>query len=263
MQALGPHDTFMLFKHHWPFERHSLSYFGHSDDFPIGYIGGGLINADQARRVVEENLEDRFGPIMHLALAPHPTHDIVHFSSEVPASSTTFTGDALIVPKHRRFAIETFVGDCAVIVTATENWLGFIHCGAPELFDNLLEAFFKKWPDPHETHVFIGPCISGRWYAYNPEKVPDKYKTFIIGPEENDNAFDDCYTFAVNLAIERELQSWQTASLSNCGVDPFDANNRGDHRWASARYARFAMGNGDGLSPRDCAMFAYHPDSAI
>ncbi len=264
-----PHDTFRLFESVWPRVTHSLCYYGSSDEFAIGHIGDGEVNADYARHAVENRFD---GKIMQLKLAPHDGskgihHGTVWFWDEIPdMCCTQFLGDALIVRKGPKgVRIATFVGDSAVIVCASDEWLGFIHCGTPELFaePNVFEKF--DWPAPwDETRFFVGPCISGRWYAYDPDEVPERYKSFLVGPEEDGNAFDNQWTFGLDLAIERTLKRLQPASLTMSGIDPFQENINGRHCWASARYAKFqhAHGHGNGLSPRDCAMLTFRDDPA-
>lgn len=264
-----PHDVFQLFTTTWPRETHSLSYIGHGENFPIGYIGGGEISADEARQVVEREFD---GKIMHLALAPHDgTNGVGHngicpFITPPAEITSTHVGDAIIVRKGLgSIRIDTFVGDCAVIICTSNEWLGFIHCGMPELIaePNILDRFQQFWPVPMaETSIFIGPCISGKWFSYDPEKIPDRYKSFVLQPGEDGNAFDDQCTFGLNLAIQRTVEDWHPMSLSISDVDPFQENVEGRNYWASARYAWFQkifLGIGDGLSPRDCAMLLYRP----
>ncbi|MEI6144189.1 MAG: hypothetical protein WCP91_01165 [Candidatus Berkelbacteria bacterium] len=246
---------------------HALDYIRHTDDFPIGFIGGGPIGPTQARATIEESYQMKYGPIIHLALAPHDGslgfgHDKVVVLNGLPDKHTTIVADAVVVPKiFGPFAVETLLGDCSCNIVANPDWIGFIHAGTPELFEGLLDNFEGEWRYMDQSHVFMGPCITGRNYAYDPEKVPEKYKSFLLEADGSDTIFDDGYTFGLAEAVYSELDKWGAASLDNCLVDPF-TENLGGGGWASARYYQFlknVRGAGDGLSPRDMALFHFEP----
>lgn len=273
-----PHDSFeLLFGGAFPGKRHVLDYIGHhSQFFPIGYIGGGSINAAQARTIIEEVFgEHKYGPIIHLALAPHDGslgfgHNNVHVLDETPRKHTTIVGDAIIVRKERKpFVIETLLGDCACIIASSSTYAGFIYCGTPELFavPSILANFWSAWSDrclTDDTRVFLGPCITARNYAYNADKVPDGYKDFVVACDSHKTLFDEGYTFGLAEAIAYDIRRWGfLGSFDQSNVDPFTENLNGNHAWASARYHQYmknVLGQGDGLSPRDCAFFHYTPD---
>ena len=263
-----PHTIFDLGSDCWSWQS-SLMYFGHNDPtFPIGYIGGGAIGADQARNVVEQQLGDIYGPIVHVALAPHDGtngvgHNRVVCHGEL-RENQTHVCDAVILAKHERpFAIETMLGDCACIIVSNDDYLGFIHCGTPELFAGLLGDFFVAWPTlMGMTEIFLGPCITGRNYLYDPKKVPHRFHSFLRECDGEDTVWDEGWTFGLAEAISAELRTWGARSITDCVIDPFTENVNGNHQWASARYwkdLKDRLEIGDGLSPRNCAFFVYRP----
>lgn len=267
------HWMYRLFVNKWDYPRlqHSLSYTGHSAEFPIGFIGGGPISAAEARGVIERVCGDSYGPILHLSLAPHDPlpigigHAMVHIVDHVPDDHRVYNGDAIIVTDlSKPFVIETLLGDCACIIVADGRSIGFIHCGTPELFAGLLDQFHEWWPgEMTSTHVFMGPCIGGYYYQYDPEMVPKKYSRFVLGAHET---MFEAPGFDLSSAIVHELLTWgNTSGASVYTIDPFERNLKGEHQWASARYALFqknTKGIGDGKSHRDCAFFSFRPDPA-
>lgn len=237
----------------------ALYYLHQSEEFPLGEIGNPETKPDKDRALVESVLGNEMGPIIHMALAPHPKHNIVEMLAEVPAEHQTVVADGLIIPKDRRFAAETFVGDCPVIVVDSSQWLGMIHAGRPEVVDGVIEQFFARWPgmavsDP--TSIFIGPGISGGFYEL--PQIPEgfeHYKTTTIWGTQG---------FDVLAAIEDQIEKFSFLSRVDfvyAGTDPFAEHRVGHNQWASNEwYKRQSAATGvKRCSPRDCALLAYQP----
>jgi|GEM_PF-3148380 len=256
----------------WPEDRHDifpgdercLTYLHRSDRFPIGQIGDATTPANDARLIVEQQLGD-LGPIVHLALAPHEKHNIVVSLDTPPTEHTTVVGDAVIVPRtmDQPFSIETFVGDCAVVIAESASHFGFIHVGRLEIVDGVLGQFlhdhWKVLPMAYTSRFYVGPVLSAQFHC-----LPD---TSLIKAEglgrylTNTTATLGIQGFSVLRAI---LDNLTEVAIKACRTDHRDikiaevcpyaallANpNSG---WASHRYYT----DREEKSPRDCAFFHY------
>ena len=173
--------TFPLFgllsNHRLP-GQHRLTYFGDARlIFPIGNIGDkseGAVSADNARKVVEGVFGTMYDPIIHLALGPHDGslgfgHNNVVVLDELPNQHTTVIADAVIFPKPSEgsgaVAIETLLGDCAVVCFASNDHLGFMHVGRASSKRSCINGPQQlKRPEPTSDPRFVASTTgSRRW----------------------------------------------------------------------------------------------------
>lgn len=245
--------------------QYRLDYVGHHNQlFPIGHIGDkreSAITPDQGRTTVEEAFGSKYSPIIHLALG-HEKHNIVHVLDEVPRKHTTLVGDAVIVRKPVRsirskpIAIGTLLGDCPVVCIASDEWLGFVHCGRPEAMaePSIIEAFFAAWPSSaEETEAYIGPGICGRHYGL--KTLDEKYERFKTDCTLDGEIGFDLARFI--LATMADIDSDLVCNTVYDGTCPYCQREAGEEAWASDQW--FKRNHPGELSPRDLAAFIYDP----
>lgn len=212
-----------------------------NQQFPTGYIGDKNTPANMGHKVVEEALACKFGFICHLRLS-HNIHNIVTEESDVPREGENDrfllgespSCDGLIARRARTpLVVETFLGDYACVVVSSQDWVGYLHIGQPEIMakPNLIENFFKQWPSrPEETRVWIGPSIGGLYYEYLAE-IPDRFKRFMVTTVWNTQGF--CLLPAIIEEISQYglVDGWQ---MHCSDIDPYSVNEKGDHSWAAS-----------------------------
>lgn len=238
-----------------------LYYLHQSAEFPLGEIGNPETKPDKDRALIEEVLGDEFGPIIHMALAPHLIHNIVEILDEVPVEHRTIVADGIIIPKDNRFSVETFVGDCPVIIVDSPMWLGMIHAGRPEIVDGVVREFFARWPGMHTsepTWVFVGPGISGGFYEL--PQIPKGFEQYEMKTIWGTQGFD------ISTALSDQIERFGIIPQEDIvwsGTDPFEKNRLGYFEWASNEwYKRLPPDEKTGkkkYSPRDCAFLSYTP----
>ena len=234
--------------------------------FPIGNIIDRNTPADIGRMVVDETLGRDFGIICHVQLA-HDRHNIVEIISDVALldeatdgafPSITVPCDGLIVPKKGcPFVVETFLGDCACIVVWSENYIGYMHVGRPEVMaePSTIEKFFEIWPSsPEETSVWIGPCIGGVHYEL--PMISERFKMHSCETIWGSQGF--CLLPAIISQIGGYIKhSVGDPKFKVVDVEPFSENESGDHSWAASDqwYRRKGRELGFSIySPRNSAM---------
>ncbi len=235
-----------------------------TDDFRIGCIGGGDISADQAREVVERMFGYVYGPILHMALAPHELdkggmgHNVIETYSSILDRHTTRTADGLIMPKTASFMMGTFVGDCAVLAVNGPNYMGMIHAGRPELMESpsVISNFFGVWPDPvDETFVQLGASITGPHYEYDKAHNDDPARCITRWGTVGWDPVVAIYEQLTDAGIDTHDDD----RFNNVSIDPFQMCSLGHTEWASARWWRHE--HGTTLSPRNYAAVSYwHKD---
>lgn len=232
-------------------DNQTLFYF-HGTSFPeIGRIADKsekAISANDARHAIEATFEYQYGPIIHLDLSGK-VHNIVKKITKEPHRHQTYIADAAIVQNNWSVAIETFLGDCTCNIIVGPNHTGFIHAGRPELFDGIIDAFFKQWPDPlDQTSAFVGPGLCGKHY-----EMPDASRIqgtnlmqFICQTTSETQGFD------VTQAIIFQLKQYLSNRIISANICPYCEIEKGNTQWASATYYQK---NSNEKSPRDCALF--------
>lgn len=231
----------------------SMYYLHACNEFPIGNVLDPATPADAARKVVEAQLGDEFGPIYHLGLA-HPCHNIVSYIGPCETNGL-FPADGLIVPRgNQPFCIETFVADCATIAVIDKTDVGFIHSGRPEVVAGVFQNFFRIWGSGiADTYGFVGPTISEQYYEL--ESIPPGFEQFGCSTKWGTQGFD------LPAAIQRKLKiAGIDKYVTWSDIDPYAENLVGDTPWGSDQFCR--VKNQDPkrpLSPRDCALLIYTP----
>lgn len=208
--------NYKLWKNKWPEDHLALTYYHHDEKFPIGFINGGPIPLSDGIKVAKDTFGNRIGPIIHLALAPHPEHNVVHILSKTPTESETLFGDGVIVPRIGNFSIGGFIADCAIGIVASEKYIGYFHAGKPEIISNpsLVENFFRKWPDsPSDTWIFIGPMIEGKHYEIS--KLDSRWNQYIVKTDWGTRGFD------VRAALYDQLPEVPADQIIISKIDPF------------------------------------------
>lgn len=230
-----------------------LDYLHTDDELKLGEINNPNTPVDKAIAEIERVAGEEYGPIYTLRLGPHPCHNIVLSIGECKKSGC-FTGDALIVRRsNEKFSIATFVGDCPVIIVANPTYIGFIHCGRPELMDDILPAFFSSWNNPNSDPdiVFVGPGINGKYYEL--PQIPnglERFKTETIWKTQG---------FDLLGLIKHQLKYAGRDDVSWSGIDPYQKRLDGDTAWASDQWYKKDNVPGEQASPRDCALLTYKP----
>lgn len=236
-----------------------------SQDFPIGYIGDLSTPADSARLVIDRTLGTEFGPIRHIALG-HEKHGQIVVATDVADElekqdglfpSMTDNCDGIIVKRRDApLVISTFLGDCAAVIVSSKNHVGYMHVGRPEVMaepKGVIENFFEKWTDePHETRVWVGPCIKG-WHYELPE-IPTRFIRYTT------RTFWETQGFNLHIAIIDQISQHgliEGCDIRNVDIDPFAVNMKGDHSWAASDqyYRREGRNlNHPQFSPRNAAL---------
>lgn len=209
-----------------------------SQRFPIGYIGDRNTPARLAREQIDRSLAGNFGLIYHVELA-HPNDNVVKIQSEsdfvesfTTHTSMTFSCDGLIVDKNNKsFMIETLLGDCACIVVWSDDWVGYMHVGRPEIMEkpSLIHHFFSKWPgNPESTHAWMGPCITGDHYEL--PQIPKEFQDFATETEWGTQGLD------LNRIIlaQLKMEGLSDQVITNVNIDPFSVLEFDDHTWAAS-----------------------------
>lgn len=229
-------------------------------NLPIGKIAepastNGAISADDAREVINRIFVG-VGPIIHLALAPHPTHDTIEVLQDEPSENIVIVGDGVICPVTKRppsMMFATMVGDCPTIMITGKDHVAFLHAGSPEIFGGLLGKFADLWGDEQVEAVSISPGIGGANYEFPEDKVPENLRHHMVDiNEEADTKGFDCLS-AIQEAFSKMGIPKNLIVVSH--VDPYNELDNGDTSWASNRWYR-QRGQ---YSPRDLATVIVTP----
>lgn len=234
-----------------------------SQKFPIGYIGDKNTPAELGRTVVEQALGEGFG-LIHNLMLNHTGHNIVDVQPDVASVKSLYNNpgsislicDGLIIPRTGDpFVVQTFLGDCACVVAWSDEWVGYMHVGRPEVMaePSVIENFFKKFPSkPQDTRVWIGPCIAGPHYELL--EIPEKFRLF------KDKTIWGTQGFEIEFAIGNQIVKYGLiggCNFSSANICPYKANEDGNHTWAASDQWYRRKGRELGIplfSPRNSAM---------
>lgn len=211
-----------------------------TNKFPIGYINDpNGKSANESRQVVDTALGEAYGPILHLALAPHKEHNIVGTFREGLLASTTFVGDGLMVRRTGKpFVANTFLGDCACVVVWDDDWVGYMHIGWPELTqtpDNIVDRFEKLWPGGKHTSAWMGPAIGAKFFERTVVPAEPSFLQRYVGKTHwGTQGFD------LANAIDDRLRNLIGAQglLTREGIDPYYEREDGNYVFASDQWAK-------------------------
>lgn len=207
-----------------------------TDKFPTGYVNDPNGKAaNDCRKVVDDKLGNTYGPALHLALAPHKEHNLVGVYKDGLQETTAFVGDGIIIKRTgTRLVVDTFLADCSWIVVWTDEWVGCMHCGWPELVqmpEGVIDKFFSLWPGTREeTSIWMGPCITQAHFERKEIPAePDFLQPYVGQTNWGTQGF------ALDLCIKSRLRHYLDVTQFTCvGVDPYSIRESGDYSWAAS-----------------------------